>query len=110
EVLAALDHSDGRLGELSVIGPEVREEFGRAADAIEHRIPLGVDPAVPSGGRRAYWLGPGTGLPTPTVTPRGKGREGGYYHYDRLQLSVHLDDEDFDPDVLWGGTGATKGR
>jgi hypothetical protein len=110
EVLAAQKRDDRRRGELAAVGPEWRDEFGGRAYGIEHKIPAGADRAVPSGGRRTYWLDPATGLPTVVVTQDGEGREVEHYHYDRLQLSARLDDEDFDPDLLWGAPAAAKGR
>jgi len=102
EVVAALERGDRRQGTLTVVGPQRREEFGKPVLGIEHRIPAGADAAVRDGGRRTYWFDPSTGLPTLIVTHDEKGREVEYYHYDRLQLSVRLDDEDFDPERLWG--------
>jgi hypothetical protein len=101
-VQAALGRGDRGLGELAVVGPERRDEFAKPAHGIEHRIPPGADPAVPRGGRRTYWLDPASGLPTLIVTLDADGGEVEYYRYDRLQLAVRLDDEDFDPDGLWG--------
>jgi hypothetical protein len=108
-VLAAQERGDKRAGELEAVGPQWRDEFGGRAYGIEHKIPAGTDRAVPSGGRRTYWIDPGTGLPTLVVTQDGEGREVEYYLYDRLQLHANLDDEDFDPDLLLGKPGAAKG-
>jgi hypothetical protein len=35
------------------------------------------------------------------VTRDDRGQEVEYYHYDRLQFPVRLDDADFNPDRLW---------
>lgn len=101
-VLTAQKRGDQQSGSLSAIGPERRQEFNRAVRGIEHKVPPGGDPALPFGGRRTYWLDPATSLPTLIVTEDSEGHQVEYYHYDRLELSVRLDDEDFDPDHLWG--------
>jgi hypothetical protein len=108
-VQAALGRGDRGLGELAAVGPRRLREFAERAYGIEHRIPPGADPAVPAGGRRTYWLDPDSGLPTLVVTLDAEGGEVEYYRYDRLQLAVRLDDEDFDPDRLWGAV-ASGGR
>jgi len=102
EVLTSLGRSDRRHGSLSVVGPEQRHEFGKPVYGIEHRLPAGLDSVLPTGGRRTYYLDPVTNLPTVILAWDAAGREVEYYHYDRLQISVRLDDEDFDPDRLWG--------
>jgi len=106
-VAAALDRGDSRQGSLSVVGPQRRGEFDRPAYGIEHRVPAGSDPMLTDGGRRTYYFDPVTSLPTVIQAVDNAGRELEYYHYDRLQLSVHLDDDDFDPDRLWPVPDAT---
>jgi len=101
-VLAAPSGGDRWQGSLNLVGPEQRPEFLKPAYGIEHRIPAGLDPMLPEGGRRTYYFDPVTQLPTVLRTLDNGGREVEYYHYDRLQPSVHLDDQDFDPDLLWG--------
>jgi len=108
EVLTSLDRGDQRHGSLSVVGPEQRREFDKPTHGIEHRIPTGLDPMLPNGGRRTYYFDPVTSLPTVIVALDASGREVEYYHYDRLQLSVRLDDQDFDPDRVWGAPGGPQ--
>ena len=107
-VRAAVDRGDEGKGTLSVAGPEWRDEFGAAVHGIEHRIPPKGDAVLPAGGKRTYWIDPKTKLPTLILTHDEKGREVEYYHYDRLQFDVRLDDDDFDPDRLWGAADAAK--
>src|SRR5262245_61683945 len=64
EVLAALEHGDHRRGGVQVVGPERRREFVQPAHGIEHRLPGGIDPLLPDGGRRTYYFDPVTNLPT----------------------------------------------
>jgi hypothetical protein len=101
-VLAAQEAGNPRLGTLRTIAPQRHEGFAEPAPALEHRLPPGLDPVLPGGGRRVYWFDPATGLPLVMQTRDASGVEVEYYHYDRLQLSVGLDDADFDPDLLWG--------
>ncbi len=100
-VLAAQERGDRRRGTLRVVGPEKRPELDEPVYGVEHRLPAGIDPALPRGGRRTYYFDPVTKLPTLVVGHDDTGREVEHYRYDRLQYPVHLDDEDFDPDVLW---------
>jgi len=99
-VLATLGDDQGH-GSVSMVGPERRQEFVQPAFGIEHRLQAGVDPLLPDGGRRTYYFDPVTNLPTVILGVDKSGREMEYYRYDRLQLGVHLDDADFNPDLLW---------
>ncbi len=101
-VLAAQRRGDDSLGRLSHVGPARRPEFDAPADGVRHSVPRGLDPALPRGGSRTYFFHPHSGLPTLVVGLDHVGGEAEYYHYDRLQESVKLDDDDFDPDMLWG--------
>jgi hypothetical protein len=101
-VLAAQRRGNHRFGRLSPVGPVRRPEFNEPVRGVEHSMPAGADPAVPRGGSRTYYFDPHSGLPTLLVTRDEVGSEVEYYRYDRLQESVKLDDDDFDPDVLWG--------
>jgi len=90
------------LGERRVVGPERRDEFAEPAYGVEQHLRPGADPVLPDGGWRTYYFDPATGLPTVFVTRDRVGREVEYYRYDRLQLSLGLGDDDFEPDRLWG--------
>lgn len=109
-LIAATSKSDPRQGTLRLLGPANRAEFAKPAPALEHTLPPGLDPTLPRGGRRTYYFDPETDLPTLVTTRDDQGREVEYYLYDRLQPSVKLDDDDFDPDRLWGkpAAGARK--
>src|SRR5262249_30319426 len=54
DALAAADRGDQRRGSVRVVGPELRPEFAQPARGIEHRLPAGIDPLLPDGGRRTY--------------------------------------------------------
>lgn len=101
-VLAAQKAGNPGLGSVRVIPPQRLAGFAEPVPGVEHELPPGIDPVLPAGGRRIYWFDPATGLP---LVMQARDLTGGvveYYHYDRLQLSVGLDDADFDPDQLWG--------
>lgn len=100
-VLEAQERGDRSKGGLSVVGPEQRAEFGAPVYGLEHRLPAGTDPALPRGGRRTYYIDPVTSLPELIVTTDDTGREAEYYRYDRIQPGVRLDEDDFNPDLLW---------
>lgn len=101
-VLDALDRGDKRFGTLKDLGLQVRPEYGAAVPAIEHQLPGGLEPELPNGAQRVYYFDPNTQMPQLIVTRDEKGHEVEYYRYDRLQPNVKLDDDDFDPDRLWG--------
>ncbi|NBO93177.1 MAG: DUF1571 domain-containing protein [Planctomycetia bacterium] len=89
-------------GKLTVLGPLSREEFDKPVFALEHTLPAGLDPTLEQGGRRTYFFHPDHHLPMLITAQDHNGAEAEYYRYDRLQADVNLDDEDFDPDQLWG--------
>jgi hypothetical protein len=101
-LLDALDRGDRRQGTLTPLGSIRRPEFTGPVAALEHVLPPGFDPSLPRGGRRMYVFNPNNSLPTLIVTRDESNQEVEYYRYDRLQCPVKLDDEDFDPDRLWG--------
>jgi hypothetical protein len=109
DVLSAQRRGDRRRGGLAVVGPERRPEFVEPAYGVEHRVPPGSDPVLPEGGRRTYYFHPVHAMPTLFEARDGIGREVEYYRYDRLQPSVHLNDDDFDPDRLWAPPDPTRG-
>jgi hypothetical protein len=64
-------------------------------------VPANVTDDLPRGGKRTYGFDTITRLPVLVTTVDDKGQEVEYYRYDRVQLSVKLDDADFNPDKLW---------
>jgi hypothetical protein len=105
-VLAA--DGDPKQGTLTVLGPTKRAEFEKPARALEHTLPEGLDPSLPRGGKRTYVFDPEGGLPLVIFAADDRGREMEYYRFDRVQASVRLDDQDFDPEQLWGKAGAKR--
>lgn len=101
--LLANTQSDPRkYGTLRIVGPQKRAEFEQPVYGLEHTLPAGLDPTLERGGKRTYYFHPETHLPMLICAYDDANNEVEYYHYDRLQQSVKLDDHDFNPDLLWG--------
>ncbi len=100
-VLDALERGDTTRGTLNYLGPQQRPEFADPLDAVEWRLPPGADPTLPRGGKRWCFVDRDSRLPVLIVTHDERGQEVEHYRYDRFQV-VPLDDDDFDPDKLWG--------
>jgi hypothetical protein len=105
--LDAQERGDKRQGTLTAIAPQRRPEYSRPVEALERLIPPGIEPQLPRGGRRLMFFDPDWRLPMLVVTYDDKGHEVEYYRYDRMQAPVHLDDDDFNPDKLWGAPAKT---
>jgi hypothetical protein len=105
-VLDAQDRGDRRRGTLTALGMVTRPEFARPLPMVEHTVPAGAEAELPGGGKRLYGFDPETYMPVLVVTTDNRGQEVEYYRYDRLQLSVRLDDDDFNPDKLWPLSGS----
>jgi hypothetical protein len=100
--LDALEQGDYRAGSVNYVGSKKRPEFELACESLEQEIPPGREPHLPRGGRRLWFFDSVGKLPALIITKDETGREVEYYCYDRLQYPVKLDDDDFDPDKLWG--------
>jgi hypothetical protein len=107
-LLDALERGDRRQGTLNNLGSIRRPEFTRPVAALEHVLPPGLDSTLPRGGRRMYVFNPENNLPTLIITRDERNQEVEYYLYDRLQCPVKLDDDDFNPDRLWGKPAAAR--
>lgn len=101
-IVAAVERGDRSPGTLTYHGPVQRPEFPQPCAAVEQVLPPGRDATLPHGGRRWYFFDPVTSFPALLLTLDHTGRPVEYYCYDRFALSVRLDDNDFNPDVLWG--------
>ena len=100
-IIEAAERGDKKLGTVADLGVQKRQEYPRPLAMIEHTIPPGLESELPRGGKRLYGFDPDNHLPVLVVTRDDKGQEVEYYRYDRLQISVRLDDDDFNPDKLW---------
>jgi len=100
-ILESQERGEKKLGPLAYQGQRKRPEFESPLDVVEHTLPPGLEPQLPSGGRRWTFFDPVSHLPVLMITHDEKGHEVEYYCYDRIQFPVKLDDLDFDPDRLW---------
>jgi hypothetical protein len=83
------------------LGPVPRPEYPAPLEGIECTFPPNREPEIPGGGRRLVYFDPATRFPVLSLTYDTAGREVDYYCFDRFQLDVKLDDDDFNPDKLW---------
>jgi hypothetical protein len=83
-------------------GMQQRPEFKTPVESVEMDIPAGLDPSLPNGGRRLFFFDPVQSLPILVITRDDTDHEVEYYCYDHFQYPVKLDDDDFNPDKLWG--------
>jgi hypothetical protein len=98
----SIEAGDTRRGTLTEIGTQQRPDFNGPLTMIEHTLPPGLDPTLPRGGKRYYGFDAENHLPVLVMARDEKGQEVEYYRYDRFQYPVRLDNDDFDPDKLWG--------
>jgi hypothetical protein len=100
-LINAIDHGQANAGTARYLGLQSRSEFARPVEAVEQTIPANLESFLPRGGFRYFFFEEATGLPMVVVTIDDNKRQVEYYHFDRLQCSVNLDETDFDPDMLW---------
>jgi hypothetical protein len=101
QALESQERGENKRGLLTYLGPTKRPDYETPLEAVEHRLPPGLEPLLPRGGRRWVFFDPASHLPVLLITQDDRGHEVEYYCYDRLQYPVRLDDLDFDPDRLW---------
>lgn len=87
------------------LAPIARPESPKPMPGTEIVIPAGLDPDLPRGGKRVIYYCPESKLPVVYFCYDELGREQNFNAYDRLQLNLRLDDDDFNPDRLWGKAG-----
>ncbi|MCS6849862.1 MAG: DUF1571 domain-containing protein [Gemmataceae bacterium] len=105
-ILDAVNRNDPRAARLKYLGFVTRPEYDAPLEGVEVVLPPGAEPTLPRGGRRLCFFDPRHRLPVLLVTYDESGRQVEYYCYDRLQYPVRLDDDDFDPNKLWGRSPA----
>lgn len=84
------------------LGVVQRPEYPQPMAAVEIIIPAGRDPELPRGGKRQIFYCPSCKLPLLYLCFDELGREQHYNCFDRIQLDLKLDDDDFNPHHLWG--------
>ncbi len=100
---AAFEQGDMREGTAKYLGQLKRPEFDTMVEAVMQVLPPKSDPNLPRGGQRLWFFDPAIHLPVLVITQDETGREVEYYCHDRFQFPVRLDDDDFNPEVLWRG-------
>jgi hypothetical protein len=83
------------------LGQVQRPEYPVPLEGVECTFPADREPEIPGGGRRLVFFDPATHFPVLSLTYDTAGHEVDFYCFDRFQLDVHLDDDDFNPDKLW---------
>jgi hypothetical protein len=98
-----LDDQRRGLPGLSIkyVGKVQRPEFATPLEMVELILPPNREPEAPQGGKRLLGFDPQMKWPVFSNTFDQNGREIDYYVFDRFQLNVKLDDDDFNPDKLW---------
>jgi hypothetical protein len=89
---------------LRYLGVSKRPDFddGATLEGVEEDLAPGADPNLPRGGHRQLYFNVATRLPVLVITKDERGQEVEYYRFDRFQTRVKLDDDDFNPDKLFG--------
>jgi hypothetical protein len=89
---------------LRYLGLSKRPDFdeGTNLEGVEEDLSPGADPNLPRGGRRQLYFHTVNHLPVLVITKDDRGQEAEYYRFDRFQMRVKLDDDDFNPDKLFG--------
>jgi hypothetical protein len=93
---------DGAPGTLTYLGESRQPELANPGEAVEQIVPPRKDPLLPNGGHRLWLFDHGNHLPVMVKTYDERKQLVEYYCFDRLQYPVKLDDNDFNPDKLWG--------
>jgi hypothetical protein len=101
-LIAALDRHEVRVGTVKYLGVLKRPEFATPVEGVMHTFGAGYDPHMPGGGRRTWFFDAQSHLPVLLISHDEKQQEVEYYCHDRIQFPVGLDDDDFDPDKVWG--------
>ncbi len=78
-------------------GQQQRPDYDVPLHVVEGKLPPGIDPDVPHGGRFLLGFHSELHLPVLSVLYNEVGSEVSYYRFDRLELNVGLTDADFDP-------------
>ena len=98
-----LDAVQGGGSGISVkyLGSVQRPEYTTPLEGVECSFPAGREPEISDGGKRLVYFDPATHFPVLSLTYDPSGHEVDFYCFDRFQLNVKLDDDDFNPDKLW---------
>jgi hypothetical protein len=86
---------------IKYLGMVQRPEYATPLEGVECHFPPGREPEIPDGGKRLVYFDRATHFPVLSLTFDTSGREVDFYCFDRFQLDVKLDDDDFNPEKLW---------
>jgi hypothetical protein len=101
KLVEASAHQDESKPILTYLGRRRRPEFSHSLLATLQIIPPGQEPPMPKGGQRQWFFDRKNHLPALVITRDDHDHIVEYYCYDRYQLGVKLDDDDFNPDKMW---------
>jgi hypothetical protein len=100
-VLAACERGDFSKGKMTVLGLQRRSDYENGPlIMVEQVLPPRADDDAPRGGRRLIGFEPNLQLPVLAILYDEHNQEVDYYRFERLQLDVHLNDNDFDPEQM----------
>jgi hypothetical protein len=86
---------------LSYQGQVRKPEYAHPLEEVLQTIHAGQDPLLAKGGSRRWYFDSQTGLPVMLMTWNAERQLVELYAYDELLHPVKLDDNDFDPNVIW---------
>lgn len=97
----AVEKGESQEGSAKYLGRVKRPEFDEPVEEVVQTLPAKYEGLFPAGGERRWFFDTTSGLPVLIITTDDKGREVEYYCHDRIQAPVRLDNDDFNPYVLW---------
>jgi hypothetical protein len=101
KLVEASAHQNENKPTLTYLGRKRRPEFSHSLLATLQIIPAGQEAPLAKGGQRLWFFDPKNHLPALVITRDDHDHIVEYYCYDRYQLGVKLDDDDFNPDKIW---------
>jgi hypothetical protein len=79
-----------------------RPEFAQPLEEVVQSLSARCDPLLPAGGQRHWFFDTEQHLPLLITATDQAGREVEYYCHDHFIAPANLDDNDFNPERLWG--------
>lgn len=96
----AAARGDSGSGSVTVLGIQHRPDYDVPLLMVEQKVPPNTNRDVPRGGRQLYGFHPDLHLPVLSSLRDKQDLEIESFRFDRLQLDVHLNDTDFDPQLM----------
>lgn len=88
--------------QLKFLGQVQRPEYAAPLECVEATFGPNHEPEIPQGGKKVIYFDPATHFPVISATYDLSGHEVDYYCFDRFQSDIKLDDDDFNPERIWG--------